>query len=336
ENAATRGWNKAWFRLGRDYEPVGDFDRARDCFERGLRAGVESCIYIRLSTCCLQRIGITKLLGQLALIPSPTEALPLPQEAVNLSSVETPHPAHVFVLLLRGEIAEVKVEEQFLALFIPEGSTSKDVARSYLERATYYGFIAAQYKVGCAYEYVEGPFAFDSLRGAQYYSVASQQGDAEADLALSKWFLCGHEGAFDKSEELAVRFADKAARKRLPTGEFAMGYYAEIGIGMSKNIETARELYTKAAVNGNVEAQARLSALSTPAPQALSVTEHEALTDHNLVRRRTQAKVRAAKLGRNASKRAGAEERKMVVGSIRAGVESLGKDEESGKDGLLE
>ncbi|KIJ38570.1 hypothetical protein M422DRAFT_258680 [Sphaerobolus stellatus SS14] len=189
ENARTRGWNKVWLRLGRDYESVENFSRARDCFERGLRAGVESCIY-------------------------PIKALPLLQEGANLRSIETPHPAYVFVLLLRGEFAEVKVEEQFLAPFIPEGSTSKDVARSHLERAAYCGFIAAQYKVGLV--------------------------------------LVRQEGPFDEDEEPAVRFADQAARKGLLTGGFAMGYYAEISIRMSKNIETAREWDTKAAANGNI------------------------------------------------------------------------------------
>ena len=39
--------------------------------------------------------------------------------------------------------------------------------------------------------------------------LASQQGEAEADMALSKWFLCGADGAFEKDEGLAVTFADK-------------------------------------------------------------------------------------------------------------------------------
>lgn len=40
-------------------------------------------------------------------------------------------------------------------------------------------------------------------------SLASQQGEAEADMALSKWFLCGAEGAFEKDENLAYVFAEK-------------------------------------------------------------------------------------------------------------------------------
>ena len=72
-------------------------------------------------------------------------------------------------------------------------------------------------------------------------------------MALSKWFLCGSngaaggpggvEGGFDKDEALALTFADKAAKKGLPSAEFAMGYYAEVGVGRPKDIKTALGWY---------------------------------------------------------------------------------------------
>ena len=77
----------------------------------------------------------------------------------------------------------------------------------------------------------------------QYYSLASQQGEVEADIALSKWFLCGAEGAFDKDENLAYTFAEKAARKGLPSAEFAMGYYKEVGVGGAKDVDAAMRWY---------------------------------------------------------------------------------------------
>lgn len=46
EQAARAGHAKAWFRLGRDYEGFGDDKHARTCFERGVKAGVESCLYV--------------------------------------------------------------------------------------------------------------------------------------------------------------------------------------------------------------------------------------------------------------------------------------------------
>jgi len=141
-------------------------------------------------------------------------------------------------------------------------------------------------------------------------------GEAEADMALSKWFLCGWTGAFDKDETLAVSFAEKAARKGLASAEFAMGYYTEVGIGGSKDIEASRHWYTKAVQHGNPEAGLRLSSLSQPAPQVLSRLEHDQITDARLVRRRTQAYNEAAASGRAASVRADQSAR--VIRQVRA------------------
>ena len=62
-------------------------------------------------------------------------------------------------------------------------------------------------------------------------------------MVLSKWFLCRAEGAFDKDENLAFTFAEKAAPTGLLSGEFAMGYYKEVGVGGSKEIDAARMWY---------------------------------------------------------------------------------------------
>lgn len=64
-------------------------------------------------------------------------------------------------------------------------------------------------------------------------------------MALSKWFLCGAEGGFEKDEALAFTFAEKAAGKGLSSVEFALGYYAEVGVGGRKDIELARKWYAR-------------------------------------------------------------------------------------------
>lgn len=48
EQAAKNGFYAAWFKLGRDYENFGDSGHAKDCFERGVKYGVESCLYVSL------------------------------------------------------------------------------------------------------------------------------------------------------------------------------------------------------------------------------------------------------------------------------------------------
>jgi len=170
--------------------------------------------------------------------------------------------------------------------------------------------------MGHAYEFASPPFPFDPLLSVQYYSLASQQGEDEADMALSKWFLCGAEGAFDKDENLAYTFAEKAAKKGLATAQFALGYYAEVGVGTPNNPEAARKWYQKAAAQGNDDAQERLNALSQSNPQMLSREEHENLTDAKLVRKHTQAKNSSAAAGR-AARRADDQETQRVVGVVR-------------------
>lgn len=188
-------------------------------------------------------------MGQLGLSPSPEAAVPLLYRAATLASVEVPQPAYVYGLLLLQDFSHISIPPHLFAPFLPSGSTTEREARKHLERAAYLNFAPAQYKLGHSYEFASPPFPFDALLSVQYYSLASQQGETEADMALSKWFLCGSEGAFEKDEGLAWTFAEKAARKGLPSAEFAMGYYAEVGVGGPKDVESARRWYQKVSVN---------------------------------------------------------------------------------------
>ena len=182
-------------------------------------------------------------MGQLGLAPQPEIALPLIQRAATPAPIQAPQPAYVYGLLLLGEFSHVTVSPHLLAPLIPPHSSVQQEARLHLERAPFLHFAPAQYKLGHAYEFALAPFPFDALLSVQYYSLASQQGEVEADMALSKWFLCGAEEAFDRDENLAFTFAEKAARKGLPSAEFAMGYYKEVGVGGSKDIEAAQMWY---------------------------------------------------------------------------------------------
>ncbi|KIY48771.1 HCP-like protein [Fistulina hepatica ATCC 64428] len=319
EASARAGFSRAWFRLGRDYESFNDDDRARDCYERGTRGGDEASIY---------RLSMAHLLGQLDLPSSTATALPLLIRAANMSSLIAPQPAYVLALLMLGEFGSGKIppvpRDMFVSVLSSAGRPNVDVleeGRRHLERAAFLHFAPAQYKLGHAYEFATPPFPFDPLLSVQYYSLASQQGEVEADMALSKWFLCGSDadgpgasaGHFEKDEGLALTFARKAAEKGLPSAEFAMGYYAEVGVGQPKDVQLARTWYekvSKAQVHGNPDAVKRLNALAQPAAQALSRQEHDNLTETTLVRKRTQARQRADAVVRRpgtGARRAGSE-----------------------------
>ena len=140
---------------------------------------------------------MARLLGQLSLPASPTDALPLLHRAATLASTDVPQPAYVYGLLLLGEFSHVRIEERFLGGLIPAGqsycitsyirstrhrllsphscfmlspgSSPLLEARKFVERAAYLGFAPAQYKLGHSYEYAVPPFPFDPLLSVQYY-----------------------------------------------------------------------------------------------------------------------------------------------------------------------
>jgi TPR repeat protein len=82
-------------------------------------------------------------------------------------------------------------------------------------------------------------------------ALASESSNGPANLALflppalSKWYLCGSEGNFDKNEQLAVTFAEKAASRSLPSAEFALGYFKEVGINGTIDLDQARRWYQR-------------------------------------------------------------------------------------------
>ncbi|KAG7089868.1 hypothetical protein E1B28_011510 [Marasmius oreades] len=298
EGAARGGYARAWFRIGRDYEAFGDVVHAKECFERGAKNGVAACMY---------RLGMAHLLGQLNLPVSPEIALPLLKRAAVASHLDSPQPGYVYALLLLGEFTQYTVPPHLwnqLQLLpphlahLPGNQGVQGEAKTHLERSAHLHFAPAQYKLGHAYEFAVPPWEFDALLSVEWYSRASQQGEVEADMALSKWFLCGSgdvagPNGFDKDESLARVFAEKAARRGLPSAEFGLAYYFEVGVGGEKNLNESIAWYAKAASHGNTDAADRLAALQQPSPQSLSRAEHDNITENKLVRTRTQAKLRS-------------------------------------------
>ena len=169
-------------------------------------------------------------------------------------------------MLQARELPQVTVPETLLPY-------DEHVARENIEKAAYLGFAKAQVKMGAAYELCSMGCEFDPALSLHYNALAARQGESEAEMAISKWFLCGHEGVFKKSEELAYIYANRAAQSGLATAEFAMGYFHEIGLYVPANLDEATAWYQKAANNGNEDAKARIEGLKHS--QTLSKKDHE-------------------------------------------------------------
>ena len=129
--------------------------------------------------------------------------------------------------------------------------------------------------MGAAYELCQLGCDFDPALSLHYNALAARQGEPEAEMAISKWFLCGYDGIFDKNEELAFTYAQRATQNGLPTAEFALGYFYEIGMHVQVDLQVARQWYSKAADHGNKDAAARVDGISRS--KTLSKKDHESI-----------------------------------------------------------
>ena len=256
-NAANRGWGRAEYRMGMIYENSNDIKNALQHYNRGLEMEDSASSY---------RLGMMSLLGQHGHVKDFNTGLELIRSAADTSDEESPQGAYVYGMLISRELPDIT---------IPEGMLPFDVAqaRQYIEKSAYFGFAKAQLKMGQAYELCQLGCDFNPALSLHYYGLAAHQGQPEASLGVSRWFLFGYDGVFLKNEQLAFKYAQQAADAKLATGEFAMGYYHEIGIYVQKDLREARSWYERAAEHGNKDAIGRLDALSHA--KTLTKQDHE-------------------------------------------------------------
>jgi len=169
-------------------------------------------------------------------------------------------------MLLARELPQVQLSETLLPYDL-------EAARMYTEKSAFLGFSKAQLKMGTAYELCALGCDFNPALSLHYNELAARQGESEAELAISRWFLCGYDNVFPRDDQVAFEYAHRAALDGLHMAEFAMGYFYEIGIHVPVDLETAREWYAKAAKKGNKDAAARIA--ETSVQRTLSKKEHE-------------------------------------------------------------
>ncbi|KAK4869758.1 hypothetical protein LT330_005482 [Penicillium expansum] len=255
--AAEKGYARAEYRIGMQFESSGEPEKAIKHYQRGV-ARADSASYYRL--------GMMILLGQHGQHQDFNTGLEYIRLAAQSCDQNAPQGAYVYGMLLARELPQVSVPESFLPLDL-------NLARVNIEKAAYHGFAKAQVKMGAAYELCQLSCDFNPALSLHYNALAARQGEPEAEMAISKWFLCGHEGVFEKNDELAFTYAQRAAQSGLPTAEFALGYFYEVGIFVPVDIKEARSWYAKAAASGNKDASGRIESISRS--KTLSRKDHE-------------------------------------------------------------
>lgn len=185
-------------------------------------------------TAAMYKLGMILLQGTLGEARNPREAVGWLRRAAEQADEENPHALHELALLHENPSGQLVPHDPLQA---------KDL----FSRAAYLGYTQSQYKLGQCYEYGALGCPVDPRRSIAWYTKAAEKGNSEAELALSGWYLTGSEGVLKQSDSEAYLWARRAANKGLTKAEYAVGYYAEVGIGIKQDIEFAKRWYMRAA-----------------------------------------------------------------------------------------
>ncbi|KAI0028348.1 hypothetical protein K488DRAFT_58815 [Vararia minispora EC-137] len=197
-------------------------------------------------TPAMYKLGMILLQGSLGEARNPREAVGWLRRAAEQADEEYPHALHELALLHENPSGQI----------VPHDPHH---ARELYTRAAYLGYTQSQYKLGQCHEYGALGCPVDPRRSIAWYTKAAEKGNSEAELALSGWYLTGSEGVLKQSDSEAYLWARRAANKGLSKAEYAVGYYAEVGIGIKQDIEFAKRWYMRAAAQGNKRAMSRLT-----------------------------------------------------------------------------
>lgn len=256
EEAANKGFLRAHYRIGLYLESKSDPTALRH-YKAGKRG--QDCA-------CYFRLGMISLLGLLSQRQDYDRAIHLLRKAANGADANTPQGAYVFGMLLDNLLPEVQVPKDVLQ---PDTIS----ARKHIEKAAFLGYSKAQLEMGNAYELGRLGCDVDPMLSLHYYALAARRGEAEADMAISKWLLSGHEHSIQKDDYLALQYTLRASLGDLPVAYFALGYFHETGIAIPVDIRRATQWYGKAVREGNIDAQERLDRIRQS--QTLHKRDHE-------------------------------------------------------------
>ncbi|KAI0316778.1 hypothetical protein OF83DRAFT_1124881 [Amylostereum chailletii] len=197
-------------------------------------------------TPAMYKLGMILLQGTLGEARNPREAVGWLRRAAEQADEEYPHALHELALLHENPNSQIVAYDPIQA-------------RELYSRAAYLGYTQSQYKLGQCYEYGALGCPVDPRRSIAWYTKAAEKGNSEAELALSGWYLTGSEGVLKQSDSEAYLWARRAANKGLSKAEYAVGYYAEVGIGIKQDVDFAKRWYMRAAAQGNKRAMNRLT-----------------------------------------------------------------------------
>ncbi|KAI7867685.1 hypothetical protein BDF14DRAFT_1800754 [Spinellus fusiger] len=238
--------------------------RAAVCYELGIgtrRDEGRAIIFFRKAATMshvpsMYKLGIILLYGYCGQPQNSREAMAWLQRAAANASPECPHALYTLAMV---QLSDDCNETNIIA--------DSNYAIELLLKAGKLGHITSQLKLGELYEYGK-VVKEDSEQSIYWYSMAAQNGNIDASLALSGWYLTGSPDVLDQSDREAYLWVRKAAgiknvdRWSMAKAHYVVGIYIEHGIGVERSIEGAKKWFSRATRLGHKKAAKRLELLS--------------------------------------------------------------------------
>ncbi|KAK3673116.1 hypothetical protein LTR78_006956 [Recurvomyces mirabilis] len=209
-----------------------DYAKAVQWYRRAAALGDIAAMY---------KLGIILLKGLLGQQRNIGDSVNWLKRAAEKADKHNPHALHELGMLYESTNTHPEIRAKIIA--------DDNYARELFTQAAQLGYKTSQFRLGQAYEYGHLNLPIDNRASISWYSKAAAQGEHQAELALSGWYLTGSEGILKNSDTEAYLWARKAAQSEPPLAKamFAMGYFSEMGIGCPISMEEARRWYGRAA-----------------------------------------------------------------------------------------
>ncbi|WAO97152.1 Hypothetical protein NCS54_01486600 [Fusarium falciforme] len=127
------------------------------------------------------------------------------------------------------------------------------------------GHPEANCRLGDAYEHGRLNCPRNPALSVHFYTGAAERGHAEAMMGLCAWYMVGAPPILEKDEEEAYEWARRSASLGFVKAQYAVGYFAEMGIGRRRDLLEASVWYVKAAGAGYERAKQRLAIIQVTA-----------------------------------------------------------------------
>lgn len=192
-----------------------DYSKAVQWYRRAAALGDAAAMYK------LGAILLKSLLGQPKNI---AEAVTWLKRGAERADVDHPHALHELAGLYESANNNPEVRNKVIA--------DDAYARELFQQAAGLGYKFSQFRLGQAYEYGALGLTIDNRTSISWYTKAAAQGEHQAELALSGWYLTGAEGVLEHSETEAYLWARKAAASEppLPKAMFAVSHRRAEGV----------------------------------------------------------------------------------------------------------